>query len=68
MGVIMLIEDSANLAGKLIDLINDRNKLAAMSVAAWHKFKKYPTWEQTGRTIRDFLLTWMDFNRINEDS
>jgi glycosyltransferase involved in cell wall biosynthesis len=67
-GFLIPIEDSANLAGKLIDLINDRNKLAAMSVAAWHKFKKYPTWEQTGRTIRDFLLTWMDFNRISEDS
>ena len=59
-GFLIPVEDSGILSERLTELIQDRNKLAAMSVAAWHKFKKYPTWEQTGQTIRNFLLTWVN--------
>lgn len=59
-GFLVPVEDSVILSKRITELINDRNKLAAMSVAAWHKFKKYPTWEQTGQTVRNFLLSWMN--------
>jgi glycosyltransferase involved in cell wall biosynthesis len=58
-GFLVPVEDPVVLADRLKNLVNDRNQLAAMGVAAWHKFKKYPTWEQTGELIRNYLLSWV---------
>ena len=58
-GYLVPVEDPLALADRLQNLINDRNKVAAMGVAAWYKFKKYPTWEKTGELIRNYLLSWI---------
>ncbi len=59
-GYLVPVEDPEVIAIRLKTLINDRNQVAAMGVAAWHKFKKYPTWDQTGEQIRNYLLSWVE--------
>jgi glycosyltransferase involved in cell wall biosynthesis len=49
-----------DLAKKLEALLNDRNRLAAMGVASFHKYKQYPTWYETCERIRAFLANWKD--------
>ncbi len=57
-GVLVAVDDEEKLAEKLSQLLTDRYKLAAMSAAAFHKYHKYPTWDETCLTIRNFLLTY----------
>ena len=47
--------DAQALAGHLIDLWQDRSKLAQMSLAARRRYSAHPTWEQSGAQIRTFL-------------
>ncbi len=47
-----------DLANKLNTLLNDRNRLAAMGVASFHKYKQYPSWTETCEKIRGFLENW----------
>jgi glycosyltransferase involved in cell wall biosynthesis len=50
--------DSRALAEHLLQLATDRQLLLAMSLAARERFLAHPTWEQSGETIREFLLDW----------
>jgi glycosyltransferase involved in cell wall biosynthesis len=50
--------DSHALAEHLLQLAMDRQLLLAMSLAARERFLAHPTWEQSGETIREFLLDW----------
>ena len=47
---------SRELARCLLQLIADRSQLAQMSLDARQRFVAHPTWEQTMKRIRDFLL------------
>jgi glycosyltransferase involved in cell wall biosynthesis len=43
------------LAEALAALANDRDRLAALSLAARRRYLRQPTWENTGQKIREFL-------------
>jgi glycosyltransferase involved in cell wall biosynthesis len=47
--------DFRGLAAVLHRLINDREELLRVSLAALRRFEKFPTWEQSARKIRSFL-------------
>jgi glycosyltransferase involved in cell wall biosynthesis len=47
--------DPLALADCLSLLMNDRQRLLEMSLAARRRYLAHPTWEDTGRSIRDFL-------------
>jgi glycosyltransferase involved in cell wall biosynthesis len=46
----------------LLRLIKDREKLLRLSLYARRRFDSFPTWKQTGITIRNFLLKVASFN------
>lgn len=48
--------DAGTLADRLIRLAQDRQLLEVMSLAARFRYRSHPTWEETGRRIRQFLL------------
>jgi glycosyltransferase involved in cell wall biosynthesis len=48
--------DDATLAAHLQSLSADRNELERLSLNARRKFAGFPTWEDTGKKIRAFLL------------
>lgn len=48
--------DVEGLATLLRRLINDRDALLRLSVAARRRFAEFPTWEQTAANIRAFLM------------
>lgn len=50
-------QDSAALANILGDLHRDRQKLARLGLAARQRFLAHPTWEDSGRAIREFLVS-----------
>lgn len=52
--------DGAALAGHLNSLIQDRECLARMSLAAYQRYGGHPTWAETAEQIRRFLKTWVD--------
>jgi glycosyltransferase involved in cell wall biosynthesis len=54
-GFLVPAEDPNSLAGCLRLLLNDRRLLAGMGIAARRRYLAHPTWEQTGRAIREFL-------------
>jgi glycosyltransferase involved in cell wall biosynthesis len=47
--------DAETLANRLILLAQDRQLLEEMSLAARARYLSHPTWEETGRRIRQFL-------------
>ena len=47
--------DTAGLAGYLLQLHLDRERLLTMSLAARQCYEAHPTWEQTTAQIRKFL-------------
>jgi glycosyltransferase involved in cell wall biosynthesis len=49
--------DVAALADCLQLLISDRQRLLAMSLAAWERSRTHPTWEDSMGRVRDFLVT-----------
>jgi len=55
-GYLIEPHDSATLAHHIQQLIQDRNLLLQLSLAAREKFLTHPTWEQSAETIREFLL------------
>ncbi len=55
-GFLVAPEDSAALARRIQQLIDDRERLAAMGVAARARFENHPTWTQTAEAARRFLL------------
>jgi glycosyltransferase involved in cell wall biosynthesis len=48
--------DTAALAGWLLELANNRTRLAAMSLAAQRRYQAHPTWEQSTARMEQFLL------------
>lgn len=52
--------DGAALAAYLNTLIQDRERLARMSLAAYQRYRNHPTWAETAEQIRQFLKTWID--------
>jgi len=52
--------DAAGLAGHLRTLIDDRQRLAHMSLAARQRYLEHPTWAQSAERIRHFLKTWIN--------
>lgn len=47
--------DVARLRAHLVDLAQNRQKLAVMGVAARQRFESHPGWEETNQCIREFL-------------
>jgi glycosyltransferase involved in cell wall biosynthesis len=54
-GFLVPPEDAGALAACLAELAGDRQRLAAMGLAARRRFRAQPTWEETGEVIRGFL-------------
>ncbi len=52
--------DPSALAQHIHDLIRDRERLYAMSIAALRAFSSQPTWAQTGANIHAFLHSFKD--------
>lgn len=55
-GYLIEPDDAAALAEHLATLTADRRRLLAMSLAARQRYLTHPTWDQTARRIRSFLL------------
>lgn len=58
-GALVPPNDPASIAGVLEGWANDRERLAALGLNALARAQTFPTWEQTGQTIRDYLLSFM---------
>jgi glycosyltransferase involved in cell wall biosynthesis len=54
-GFLVEPDDAATLAHRLAGLMEDRDELIAMSLAAKERSASHPTWEETGELIRRFL-------------
>jgi glycosyltransferase involved in cell wall biosynthesis len=50
-------EDAAELAAILQQLQQDRVLLARLSLSARQRYLAHPTWEDSGQTIRNFLIS-----------
>jgi glycosyltransferase involved in cell wall biosynthesis len=50
--------DAVALARHVDSLIQDRERLAKMSLAAYKRFRLHPTWGVSTERIRQFLKTW----------
>ncbi|MAT40945.1 MAG: glycosyl transferase [Anaerolineaceae bacterium] len=55
-GYLVTVEDPQALANHIATLMKDRTQLARMGQAALEKFDQFPSWEQTGETIRKFIV------------
>lgn len=56
-GLLIQPGDAMALSAHLRLLYRERDRLAAMSLAARRRYQTQPTWEATSRKIRDFLKT-----------
>jgi glycosyltransferase involved in cell wall biosynthesis len=54
-GWLVAPDDAAGLAARLRTLIDDRDRLLAMSLAAQQRYAAHPTWAMTTSRIGDFL-------------
>lgn len=63
-GYLVPPEDPAALAAVFATLAVNRDRLAALSLAARSRYLDHPTWEQTGDSIRRFIHN-LAFGRIN---
>ena len=52
--------DAITLARHVKILIDDRERLTRMSLAAHQRFLDHPTWAESAERIRHFLRTWID--------
>lgn len=57
-GFLVPTSDAASLARHIRCLIDDRQRLARMSLAARQHYLDHPTWAQSAHRIRHFLETW----------
>lgn len=55
-GFLIPPKNSNLLAGHITRLIEDREFLSKMSLAARERYLRHPTWEQTSQRIRSFLV------------
>jgi len=49
--------NAGEIAGAILELAGDRNRLAEMSLSALRRSGEFPTWEETGLQVRDFLMS-----------
>jgi glycosyltransferase involved in cell wall biosynthesis len=56
-GFLIPPEDVIALVEYLSSLATDRDRLERMGKAALNRFKRHPSWEQTGADIRQFLVS-----------
>ena len=56
-GYLIEPDDSKTLAARLMSLANDRDMLARMAVNALRRYQVQPKWEQTAKSIREYLLS-----------
>jgi len=54
-GYLIRPEDVSSLAGHLNVLNTDRNLLVRLSLNAVKRYRSQPTWDETARSIREFL-------------
>jgi glycosyltransferase involved in cell wall biosynthesis len=54
-GLLVSPGDVKGIAEHIRDLVKDRGTLAAMGRAALERFEAFPTWEDTGRTVYEFI-------------
>jgi glycosyltransferase involved in cell wall biosynthesis len=54
-GYLVHPNDPQTLSGHIKGLIEDRNKLCAMSLASLDRFSRHPSWSDTGSAIHQFL-------------
>jgi glycosyltransferase involved in cell wall biosynthesis len=54
-GFLIAPNDVEALAGHIQTLMRDRERLAAMSLAALERYRAHPTWEQSAGSIRNYL-------------
>ncbi len=57
--------DSETLAKHLQELASDRELLTRLSLNARQRFDEFPTWEQSAKSIRGFLLKMTASNKKN---
>jgi len=55
-GYLIQPDDANTLAKYLSDIATDRNLLIRLSVNALIRYRKQPKWEDTAKSIRDFLI------------
>lgn len=58
-GALVPPNDPAAIAHVLEAWANDRERLAALGLNALARAQTFPTWEQTGQAIRDYLLAFV---------
>jgi glycosyltransferase involved in cell wall biosynthesis len=63
-GFLIPPRDVQVLTDRLRELLRDSRKLLAMSQAARERIAGHPTWEETGATIRRFLLSLLKGNSV----
>ena len=59
-GFLVNAEDTAVLAKYIQQLHHNRDQLLQMSLAARQTFQQWPSWQQTTKSIRQFLLNTID--------
>jgi len=57
-GYLIEPEDSTSLASYITELAENRNLLYKLSINAIERYKKQPKWEETARSIREFLFSF----------
>jgi glycosyltransferase involved in cell wall biosynthesis len=55
-GYLVAVDDPQALANHIAALMKDRAQLARLGQAALEKFAHFPSWQQTGETIRTFIV------------
>ena len=52
--------DAVMVAGHIRELVQDRERLLQMSLAAYQRYLAFPTWTESSERIRQFLETMVD--------
>ncbi len=52
--------DAVMLAGHIRELVQDRERLLQMSLAAYQRYRAFPTWTESSERIRRFLETMVN--------
>ncbi len=59
-GFLVEPEDPGAIAAALEPLLGDRDRLCELGVAARVTYESHPTWDDTGRRVRELLATMVD--------